>query len=196
MSNFVGRGQSRIVKRWDKIHKKYVLIEQPEIIDKYNNGMGGVDLLDQLLSYYRIFIKSKKWTLRVIFHFIDLAVCASYIEYLQECKAQNISLSKSMKLLDFKLSLGNTLTQFNPANKKRTSIVEVENSQIIRNEVRPPKDMRLSTIQHMPGHDDNNNASRCKLEGCKGKSRVFCITCDVHLCLNKGKNCFQLFHSQ
>ena len=77
----MGKGHSRTIKRWDKTIIKYVLIQQPEIIDKYNNGMGGVDLLDQLLSYYRIFIKSKKWTLRFIFHFIDLAVCARPIIY-------------------------------------------------------------------------------------------------------------------
>ncbi|KAF2903101.1 hypothetical protein ILUMI_03089 [Ignelater luminosus] len=41
--------------------------------DKTNQVIGGVDFLDQLLSYYRIFIRSKKWTLRVITHMIEQA---------------------------------------------------------------------------------------------------------------------------
>lgn len=49
---------------------------------------GGVDLLDQYMSYYRIFIKFRKWTLRVIFHFIDLAMCASFLEYRNTCSLQ------------------------------------------------------------------------------------------------------------
>ena len=65
-SNFVGKRQSRIVKDGTK-YKNILLIEQPEIVDAYNNDMGRVDLLDQLRSYYRIFLKSKKLTLRVIF---------------------------------------------------------------------------------------------------------------------------------
>lgn len=36
--------------------------------------MCGVDKLDQIPSYYRIFIKYKKWTLRIIAHAVDLAI--------------------------------------------------------------------------------------------------------------------------
>ncbi|XP_049964400.1 piggyBac transposable element-derived protein 1-like [Schistocerca serialis cubense] len=58
-SNFVGKGEIDKVECWDKIESKYVTIDQPEIVKCYNHGMGGVDLFDQLMSYYRIFIKSK-----------------------------------------------------------------------------------------------------------------------------------------
>lgn len=59
-SNFVGVGTSDTARRWDKKLKKHIDVNRPEIISLYNSGMGGVDLLDQLISYYRIFIKSKK----------------------------------------------------------------------------------------------------------------------------------------
>lgn len=52
-------------------------IEQPEIIGLYNKSMGGVDIHDQLVSFYRIFIKSRKWTLRLIFHSFDMAAVNS-----------------------------------------------------------------------------------------------------------------------
>lgn len=36
--------------------------------------MGGVDIVDQQMKYYRIFIKTKKWSEKVIIHFLDLAL--------------------------------------------------------------------------------------------------------------------------
>ena len=65
------------VRRYDKSSKTYVDAVCPSAVLEYNKSMGGVDKLDFLLSLYRIHIKSKKWTLRVIFHFVDLAVVTS-----------------------------------------------------------------------------------------------------------------------
>ncbi|KAG5879743.1 hypothetical protein JTB14_021492 [Gonioctena quinquepunctata] len=72
-SNYVGKGEEDVVKRWDKNHSKYIEVTRPEIIHDYNHGMGGVDLMDHLMSYYRIFIRSKKWPPRVIMHMVDFA---------------------------------------------------------------------------------------------------------------------------
>lgn len=74
-SNFVGIGNEEDVRRWDKTKREHILVKQPEVIAKYNQSMGGVDKMDFLLSLYRTKIRSKKWTLRAIFHFVDLAVC-------------------------------------------------------------------------------------------------------------------------
>lgn len=64
--------------------KAYNEIEIPELINFYNSNMGGVDKLDQMLSYCMIFIKCKKWTLRMITHAIDLAIVNSWLEYNKE----------------------------------------------------------------------------------------------------------------
>ncbi|XP_047541811.1 piggyBac transposable element-derived protein 3-like [Vanessa atalanta] len=72
-SNFVGIGEKGLVNRWCKKDKKFIDVERPEVVRKYNHAMGGVDLLDQRMSYYRTFIKSKKWTVRMIFHASALA---------------------------------------------------------------------------------------------------------------------------
>ncbi|KAL3196099.1 hypothetical protein MRX96_053997 [Rhipicephalus microplus] len=68
-SNFVGIGNEEDVRRWDKTKREHILVKQPEVIAKYNRSMGGVDKMDFLLSLYRTKIRSKKWTLRAIFHF-------------------------------------------------------------------------------------------------------------------------------
>lgn len=58
------------VKRWDKKQKKYVDVRCPSVVKKYNSNMGGVDVLDQMMEYYRSFICTKKWPLKVILHFL------------------------------------------------------------------------------------------------------------------------------
>ena len=37
-------------KRWDRVEKKKVDVPMPAIIAAYNQGMGGVDLLDQMVA--------------------------------------------------------------------------------------------------------------------------------------------------
>lgn len=48
------------VSRWPSSKKKKVKAAQPSISGTYNNGMGGMDLLDQTASNYRIGIHLKK----------------------------------------------------------------------------------------------------------------------------------------
>ncbi len=43
--------------------------------------MGDVGKMDFLVSIYCNKIRSKKWTLRVAFHFVDIAICNSWLEY-------------------------------------------------------------------------------------------------------------------
>ncbi|CAK1599208.1 unnamed protein product [Parnassius mnemosyne] len=67
--------ETTFVKRWDKSTSVFMDISAPNTITNYNRHMGGVDILDQSMEYYRTFMKTRKWTLKVILHFIDLAVC-------------------------------------------------------------------------------------------------------------------------
>jgi hypothetical protein len=38
--------------------KEYVKAERPVIVRRYTHAMGGVDQSDQLISYYRTFVRS------------------------------------------------------------------------------------------------------------------------------------------
>lgn len=71
------------VDRWNKKENKFISVERPEIVRLHNASMGGVDKIDQLISYYRIFIKFKKWTLGIIFHSIHMAISNSWLGYLK-----------------------------------------------------------------------------------------------------------------
>ena len=100
-SNFVGVGNVDTVKRWDKKNKKYTDVARPEVIKLYNHSMGGVDLLDQMISIYRIYIRSKKWTLRMIFHAVDFTAVNSWFEYRREC--ERLKIKKKTPDVSFRL---------------------------------------------------------------------------------------------
>lgn len=110
-SNFVGIGTEDQVSRWDKNEKKYMIVQRPEIIKLYNHSMGGVDLLDQMIGMYRIYIRSRKWTLRLIFHAVDLAIVNAWFEYRQNCDRLKIPKKAQMDLLHFRMRLAEGLVK-------------------------------------------------------------------------------------
>lgn len=58
---------------------------------------------------------------------------------------------------------------------------------------RPSMKSRFDHIGHLARKKDSKSASRCKMPGCKGKSRVYCVKCRVHLCLIE-RDCFYDYH--
>lgn len=55
---------------------------------------------------------------------------------------------------------------------------------------------RFDSVDHFAEHDDNRSKRRCKLEGCKKMTHVFCLKCKVHICFVKGRNCFLNYHKK
>src|SRR6218665_1150261 len=43
--------------------EKYISVTRPDIVNQYNANMGGMDLMDRIISYYRISARTKKWTI-------------------------------------------------------------------------------------------------------------------------------------
>jgi len=157
--------------------------------------MGGVDKYDQLISYYRIFLKSKKWTLRMVFHTVDMAVTNSWLEYYQDCKNLNILNKDRMDLLEFRLRLADNLIYVGKVDTPKIprgcprECSSLENSpspsptrgKYSSREVRLFYETKTDQIGHYPESDDNNDATRCINTNCKGKTHVFCLKCKVHL---------------
>ena len=108
-SNFVGVGRMDEVQRWDKKQKIFLKVSRPEVVKLYNEAMGGVDLLDQLVSLYRTEIRSRKWTLRMITHAFDLAVVNSWLEYRLDANRANLQTKDTLDLLHFKMNVARCL---------------------------------------------------------------------------------------
>ncbi|KAJ8939889.1 hypothetical protein NQ318_023229 [Aromia moschata] len=49
-------------KRWSKQDKKFIQVRRPDMVTKYNESMGGIDLVDRMIAYYRINARTNKWT--------------------------------------------------------------------------------------------------------------------------------------
>lgn len=201
-SNFITSGVPDEVKRYDKKEKAYIIINRPEIVKKYNQSMGGVDKHDQLVSFFRTFIKSKKWTMRMVTHAFDMATVNSWLEYKMDYENLNLDKKTKMDLLHFKERLGETLIlvgstivkkRGRPSNSLSPSTTKKQNRQI---DQRPFDEVRFDHTDHLPTFDNCEFPIRCKFEGCKLRSRVKCTKCNVHLCFTIRNECFRLYHTK
>lgn len=201
------------VRRWDKKESKYLLVSCPNTIAKYNQSMGGVDLCDRLISYYRICMRTKKWPVRVFWHFIDLALTNSWIEYRQDRAAFGCRKSTIMDLLEFKLYVGKTLALGGKATSERLSgappATASNNTELSEDEATvsapkkskvvqlPPIDVRKTNNDHLPicSASNKNSYMRCRKPGCNKKTRFFCTKCQVYLCISPERECFFEFHT-
>lgn len=192
------------IRRYDQKLKEFIMIDQPVVVSNYNRCMGGVDLCDRYISHSRINMRTKKWPVRVYFHFIDLAIVNSYIEYKRDQKTPGTLPKKIMDLLHFKTYIaeclsGGAITGNPDVVNKRREISNSDNdepSAKIARPVLPTKDCRMSGAEHLPicAVTDKNKYMRCRNKGCKGKTRFMCKKCNVFLCITS--ECFLEFHTQ
>lgn len=85
-STCFGASPTADVKRWSKKDNQFIDVPCPPVVVNYNKCMGGVDVFNQLMEYYRTFFKTRKWTWKVILHFIDFAVVNSHLLYIKTQK--------------------------------------------------------------------------------------------------------------
>ncbi|KAM4590851.1 piggyBac transposable element-derived protein 3-like isoform 1-T2 [Odontesthes bonariensis] len=86
-------------RQWSKKDKKYVTVTRPSVVREYNTNMGGVDMI----SYYRMSVRTKKWTLRMLMHFTDLALANSWILYRKDRKESGTPRKATMQFLEFRM---------------------------------------------------------------------------------------------
>lgn len=81
-------------------------VTKPGVVDLYNKHMGGVDLADQLRSYYSVARSSKKWYRYIFWYLIDISVCNAFIlfNYHQQERGKG-----KVKQIDFRTSLAKQL---------------------------------------------------------------------------------------
>lgn len=195
-SNYIGVGTPDKAHRFDKASKQKLTIDRPQIVRDYNLNMGGVDLMNQMISYYRIFIRSKKWTLRMITHFIDLAIVQSWIEYKIDSQKAEVPKRQIMDLLAFRMKLAEQLVYSQTVAKRTARItlddVRSKQERSEKREGRTDTNIRYDGQHHYP--ECSEKRLRCKLESCHQKSIMSCEKCKVHLCLNRNNNCFRNYH--
>ncbi len=105
VSNVYGVRPIGKVSRWSKTQSKYIQVKRPDIVDHYNNHMGGVDKMDQNISAYCVQIRSKKWWWPL--WAIDTAIQNSWILYRNTQSGKDTPLD----LLSFRRWIANFYTR-------------------------------------------------------------------------------------
>ena len=80
-SNFHSEAPLNQCRRFSTAKKKHVSVSQPNIVKCYNSGMGGVDLLDEMINAYRISIRTKKWYWCIFTWILDLVCVNAWFLY-------------------------------------------------------------------------------------------------------------------
>lgn len=207
LSTFLGSEPQRNINRYDRHTKSRIQVSCPNVVIQYNKHMGGVDLLDSHIGRYKINFRSRKWYFRIFYHLLDLTVINSWLLYRRVAVQKNKGSSSSiqfqlMKLSHFRIELAKTLCQIGKpvaVKRGRPSTSELQQQYYAKKKRGPTApipttDVRLDHTSHFPKW--NETRQRCKLPSCSLRSFITCTKCGVHLCLNKGQNCFLEFHSK
>lgn len=186
--------------RWSKIENKYINIQQPAIVAEYNDKMGGVDLLDRVIGKYAMRGRTKKWTIRTIYHFFDFAVAACWLEYRKDASAGGLMRKEILDYLDFKLSIAKSLVFIEkPQEASEQSESEEEEAQPRKQrKIQPIPDRRarVNGNIHLPlfTKHEQKSRSKCRFPKCGRLTFARCDSCNIYLCCTVERNCFAVFH--
>ncbi|XP_057693808.1 piggyBac transposable element-derived protein 3-like [Corythoichthys intestinalis] len=200
MSTVHAREPEDTCQRWDKKLKRHVTISRPFVIREYNSKMGGVDLVDRMMSYYRMSVRTKKWTLRMLMHFTDLALANSWLLYRKDLTLNDTPKKNIMQFLQFRMEVAMTFLAQRDNDNSDFPEQEDDTQVSVQGKLRPVQEVphisfRRKGNAHLPEVVHSKNASRCRAKGCSGKTRVQCVTCKVFLCLQADRNCYAAFHT-
>lgn len=181
-------------KRWSKKDHKHVQVPRPRVVEAYNTNMGGVDVADQVLFYYRSKSRTAKFSVRTILHLFDLACGNSWLEYRHDCQKAG---TKAMDSMMFKMQIAESLISGELSCQPDDATDSESDEDHDRKRVLPLPSFphRTTHALHMPTSlPKYTERRRCRYPGCPEKTRFSCTTCKMFLCLSSERNCYSLFH--
>lgn len=170
-----------VVKRYSRVEKRNIQVPRPCLIGKYNNSMGGTDLMDENISRYRIAFRSKKWWWCLFTWLIDATIQNAWILHKKS--------GNYLTQLQFKREI--VLNYLNKYRNRAKTAGRPSTSASSRSFCRVSDDIRYDNFGHylIPVHD--NKKIRCAGEDCKSIMRTMCFKCKVGLCIK----CNLKFHN-
>ena len=173
----------------------------------YNTGMGGTDLGDQKLAYYRNAMHSAKWQVRIFVHVLHMAALNAHIFYIMihglSNKDKGYRFKEFLEVLILQLfqegSDKQKPTTPTSGSKRKQSPVSVC-APVTRKRLRLDKflceDIDLST-DHKPFYWPKKDRPHCIM--CKKRTYFSCQDCQVGICMvpaDKGstESCYNALH--
>lgn len=83
-------------------------MEHPAVVKTHNAYMGGIDLLNRDIRKYPMTYKTNKRTIQVIFHSVDFAMAAEWLQYRKDAEQQSFQRNDIMDYLDFQFGVTKT----------------------------------------------------------------------------------------
>ena len=97
-------------------------IMKPQVIVDYNKGKRGIDLSDQLSSYYTCLRRSKKWYQKVAFEMIfGISIVNAYLIYRENYDTSRTTMLQFRESLVQSLLLGVPYENLKPGPRERSS---------------------------------------------------------------------------
>lgn len=163
-------------------------------------NVGTVEPSNFITGHYRVLHKPKKWYQCVFYHLLDIAVENAFI--LHELVAQRKK-QKALTRKSFLETLVLELTEMDAENRSECAPVSLAlpvapiSSSLSTPVSTPPTppESSLPEVSHRPKHfvpDSTVGRRKCKL--CQLKTPVMCVTCDVPLCFQPKRDCFNQWH--
>nr|XP_050043543.2 piggyBac transposable element-derived protein 3-like [Dermacentor andersoni] len=202
LSSFVGTQPATSVSRYDRQKKERSEIPCPAAITIYNKHMGGVDLLNSLISIYRPYLRLKRYYFRVFLHILDLTTVNAWLLYKRNVmKKRDQYTERLLPLAEFKMDLAASLCKAGKTALKKRGRPSNESVEQASDEKKkrgpsaptPTQDVRLDQVGHWVLW--SKKRQRCKLPGCTGICMSYCVKCGIHLCSTNKSNCFFVYHT-
>lgn len=196
-SNYIGVEPVSTIKRWNKTEMDRTDVPCPQIVKSYNQSMGGVDLVDMLISLYRIKVKTRRWYIKIFWHLVDVAKVNGWILYRRHQDQHVVPKRSQQPLQLFSLELADALikhsqvaTYVAPGRPTKRKSMEPIRSGKKPATATPYDDSRYDQLGHWPLPSETKQ--RCRI--CKAYVRIQCEKCKIYLCLLADRNCFRDFH--
>ena len=173
-SNCLSHEPTHVVRRYVKPNPNLSVV-QPHIIHQYNIGMGGVDVMDRLMSSYRPMLRGKKWWWPLFLNVISLCVVAAWKVYhnLHGADMDHLSFRRDTVMCLMKIDSPEAT---NASGGHRVDL---------------PNDVRFDGVGHTSSAFTEN---RCRV--CKKNTKKGCLKCDARLHSDRGMKCFEDYHSR
>uniref|UniRef100_A0A3B5PV00 PiggyBac transposable element-derived protein domain-containing protein n=1 Tax=Xiphophorus maculatus TaxID=8083 RepID=A0A3B5PV00_XIPMA len=164
-------------------------IPVPDSVKDYNKLMGGVDLSDALIQYYSVRNKTMKLYKTFFYHFIDISVVNSFIMFKMLAEKRE---EKAISQRQFREKLMEELIL---ESKGETACPQPSTSFSAQ-----PGAFKCpgSVPRYFGGTAEEKRriCVWCKQNGSKRKTPLYCPKCNVALCLQPDRNCFEDYHKK
>ncbi|XP_044755093.1 piggyBac transposable element-derived protein 4-like [Coccinella septempunctata] len=153
LSNFHDPEKANSVQRKMK-DGTIIEVSCPDLVRDYNENMGHVDKADMLKSLYEIDRKSKRWWLRIFWHFIDVTIVNAFVLFRKRCDCQ------SLELKEFRVAVARGLIGMHRCEKRRRRNDDYDLShKKFKRQV--PNETRQTESKHMPMYGTSVRCGFC-----------------------------------